>query len=164
MKTALTRKEFIRLAVTFIGAGTVAPALFAGCGEGVTSTGGDLASASPDLVTTGSSDLATGSSDLATGSTDLAGPSADLSSANPTCGLNGAKHATISGNHGHALVIPAAHFATVMARSYDIEGGAGHLHSVALTAMQFGVLATGGTVTVSSTGGDHSHTVAVTCA
>ncbi len=69
---------------------------------------------------------------------------------------------TISGNHGHTLTVSAADVAAAADKTYDITGGAGHSHSVMITAAQFGMLASGMTVSVTSTsGGGHTHNVTV---
>jgi hypothetical protein len=47
---------------------------------------------------------------------------------------------------------------------YDIMGASMHTHSVTLTAADFATLAQGGSVTKTSTsGGQHTHEVTVTC-
>jgi hypothetical protein len=72
--------------------------------------------------------------------------------------------ATISGNHGHTLAIPAADLDSTTARTYDIQGSAGHSHSVTFTAAQLAQLKAGATVAVTSTFTiDHEHQVSERC-
>ena len=49
-------------------------------------------------------------------------------------------------------------------KTYDIQGSAGHPHSVTLTATHFQTLSQNGRVTVSSSLGDHVHSITVSCA
>jgi hypothetical protein len=70
----------------------------------------------------------------------------------------------ISANHGHAIQVPMADVDAGAERTYDISGSAGHSHSITITAAQFGMLAGGTPVTVTSTSGAaHTHSVTVTC-
>lgn len=70
---------------------------------------------------------------------------------------------TIAGNHGHATVVSMADLDAAAARTYDIEGGAGHSHDVTISADDFATLASDGSVTVQSTTTlDHSHFVTIT--
>jgi hypothetical protein len=78
--------------------------------------------------------------------------------------LGAACSATISANHGHTLTIPAADLDATQARSYSIEGAAGHAHSVSFTAAQLAQIKAGQPVTVtSSITFDHSHLVTPMC-
>jgi hypothetical protein len=76
----------------------------------------------------------------------------------------------ISDNHGHALLIPAADVDSMVSIMYSIAGGAGHNHTVTLTAAQLAQIKAKTAVTVQSTfGGDiyfvnHNHSVTVNCA
>lgn len=66
--------------------------------------------------------------------------------------------AVIADNHGHALSIPAADLDSTTARTYSIEGAAGHRHDVTVTAAQLQRLKSGGAVALTSTttlGHDH---------
>ena len=83
-------------------------------------------------------------------------PSAALS-----CGAT-----TISGNHGHALAIPAGDVDSTVDKVYSILGAADHNHLVTLTAAQLAQIKGKTAVTVASTaGGDgHTHAVTVNCA
>ncbi len=70
----------------------------------------------------------------------------------------------ISGNHGHVLAVQGADLTSMRDHTYDIHGSADHTHSVTITQAQLGGLATGMTVTVTSTlGGGHTHNCSVHC-
>lgn len=72
---------------------------------------------------------------------------------------------TISGNHGHRLVVPREDVEAGAEKSYSIRGDAPHDHTVTLTAAHMAQLAEGMSVTLdSSTDLAHDHTVTVTCA
>ncbi len=72
---------------------------------------------------------------------------------------------TISSNHGHTLTVPRADVDAGTARDYDIRGSAGHTHTVSLSAADFTLLQTTGSVIVtSSSGAGHDHMVTVNCA
>jgi hypothetical protein len=72
--------------------------------------------------------------------------------------------ATINGNHGHGLTVSQADVDAGVERTYDIEGTAGHTHSVTITAPQFATVAAGGNLTVvSTTGSAHTHMITVSC-
>lgn len=72
--------------------------------------------------------------------------------------------ATISGNHGHALSIPAADLDATAPRTYDIQGSADHTHQVTFSAADLAQLKAGQTVTViSTTALAHEHSISETC-
>lgn len=78
---------------------------------------------------------------------------------------NGATASVISANHGHALVVPTADVAAAIAKTYSIKGTSSHNHDVSLTPAHFAQLATGATITVTSTNvAGHMHIVKVICA
>lgn len=69
---------------------------------------------------------------------------------------------TISANHGHVLTVPLADLRAGVEKSYDIAGTAGHNHTVTLSAADFALISTEGTLTKSTTvASGHSHTVTV---
>ncbi len=72
--------------------------------------------------------------------------------------------ATIGSNHGHTLTVTKAEVTAAAAKSYDIMGTATHTHSVMVSAANFATLATGGTVTITSSSSGHTHDVVVMCA
>jgi hypothetical protein len=70
----------------------------------------------------------------------------------------------IGGNHGHVLVVPQTDLDAGAEKSYDIQGSAGHAHTVLITAAMFTTLKTSRTVqTTSSSGAGHTHPITVTC-
>ena len=72
--------------------------------------------------------------------------------------------AAIGSNHGHNLSVAAADIMAGVDKTYDIQGGSAHSHSVALSAEDFAGM-TSGTVLVveSSTDAGHSHEITITC-
>lgn len=73
--------------------------------------------------------------------------------------------AAITGNHGHALSIPAADLDATTARTYSIQGTSTHDHTITLSAAQLASLKARQAVTVtSSTDFAHDHSVMITCA
>jgi hypothetical protein len=71
---------------------------------------------------------------------------------------------TIGTNHGHTMVVTAADKMAAAAKTYDIAGGAGHSHTVELSAEDFTDLAGGTQLEVtSSTDAGHSHQVTIKC-
>jgi hypothetical protein len=73
----------------------------------------------------------------------------------------------ITGNHGHALTIPAADVNSTVMMTYSIDGTAGHSHMVTLSPAQLAQIKVKSAITVTSTlGGSpiHSHDVTVNCA
>jgi len=64
--------------------------------------------------------------------------------------------AQISMNHGHTLSVPVADVMAGVAKIYNARGTATHDHYVQVTAADFSVLKTGGTIKkVACNGGDH---------
>ena len=81
------------------------------------------------------------------------------------CTANGGKAGAITGNHGHSITIPAAHFSAGTDQLYDITGAATHPHTITLTAAQLASLAAGNTVSVTSSNDEaHTHGVTLVCA
>lgn len=73
--------------------------------------------------------------------------------------------ATISENHGHALSIAAQDVDVATEMTYEIQGSAGHSHSVTISAAQFAALMAGESLTVLSTSASaHAHNVTLRCA
>jgi hypothetical protein len=73
--------------------------------------------------------------------------------------------AAISDNHGHVLAIAAADLDSTTDKTYDIEGTAGHTHSVTFTAAQLAQLKAGTTVSVTTTMTlNHDHRIGEHCA
>ena len=71
-----------------------------------------------------------------------------------------------SGNHGHALVIPAADLDSLADKTYSIQGTASHDHPFTLTAANLARLKAGQAIVVATTGValDHTHDVSGSCA
>jgi hypothetical protein len=73
--------------------------------------------------------------------------------------------ATISGNHGHVLAIDTADLTSTTDKTYDIQGGATHSHTVTFTAAQLAQLKAGTAVSVtSSMTNSHDHGISEVCA
>src|SRR5690349_4620287 len=62
----------------------------------------------------------------------------------------GSTAATIGTNHGHALVVPIADVTAGVAKTYSIQGGSGHPHTVMITAAMFAMLQQNQTVSATS--------------
>jgi hypothetical protein len=72
--------------------------------------------------------------------------------------------ATIANNHGHVITVTAAEANAAVDKTYQIQGTSLHPHTVTITAAQFTMLKSVGTITVtSSVDANHSHNVTVTC-
>ena len=76
---------------------------------------------------------------------------------------------TITGNHGHSLVIPIADLDSMVDKTYNIQGAADHNHTITLTPVQLGQIKGHLAVTVISTTASsgttamHSHDVTSNC-
>lgn len=71
---------------------------------------------------------------------------------------------SISGNHGHTLSLPITDLDSPTDKTYNIQGGAAHNHTVTFTVAQLALLKAGQTVTVTSSFTiDHEHSVAERC-
>jgi len=80
------------------------------------------------------------------------------------CGAYGAD-SSIADNHGHTLTVSADDVNAGTEKTYSIQGGATHNHSVTVTADLFASLQKNESVTAtSSTGDGHMHGVTITCA
>ena len=154
----MTRKEFLGTVLT----GVAAVALVGACGDDGGSA--DAAVGTPDGAA-GTPDGAAGTPDASTMLPDAGGstsPDATVAS----CTGNGAKNGTITGNHGHSLVVPLADVnAASMDRTYSIKGSSAHNHNLTITSAQFDQLKqnTAGFV-ITSTNDGHMHDVTVICA
>ncbi|MCB9586727.1 MAG: hypothetical protein H6718_15105 [Polyangiaceae bacterium] len=164
---AISRKDFIRSAVWAAGAVLVLP----GCGSdddgggsgGNAGSGGSGGSngGSGGTGNAGSGGTGNGGAGGSTGGTGGAGGATGGSGGTGMTGCG----ATISANHGHVLMVSQADVDAAADKTYDIMGGAGHTHSVTITAADFATLAGGGSITVTSTtGAAHMHTITVMCA
>lgn len=76
----------------------------------------------------------------------------------------------VTANHGHALVIPRADLDSTTAKTYNIQGAAGHDHLVTITPAQFAQIKARQVVVLTSTEGllqgltPHAHDLSPTCA
>ena len=76
---------------------------------------------------------------------------------------------TIAGNHGHVLTVATSDLNSAFDKIYDIQGSAGHTHTVTLTVANLQALKAGMTVQVTSSNsptgpaGAHDHSVSVLC-
>lgn len=74
---------------------------------------------------------------------------------------------TIADNHTHAphkLVVTSADVQAGVDKTYDIMGAASHTHTITVTAADFAMLKTGGTIMHTSTVGlCHTHVCTVSC-
>jgi hypothetical protein len=140
---ALTRKQFIQAALASIGGASFAAA----CGDDTSGEGGEGGTSS----TTGQ----TGGPVTTTGSQST-GPGGSTSS-----GSSGGCMVSIGTNHGHTLTIPDADVMAAQDKTYMMGGGT-HMHTVDVTAAQFGMLGSGGMVTITSgVTNDHTHMVTI---
>jgi hypothetical protein len=138
----LTRHDFLRIGVGFLGAITLPLGLGCPADDG-NDEGADSAG------TTSNGDDTTTAADAE--STAAAGCDMDPS-------------ATIATNHGHVLVVPLADVTAAADVTYDIMGTSAHTHEVTLTAADFASILAGMSVSVTSTTGDgHTHQVTVVC-
>jgi hypothetical protein len=72
--------------------------------------------------------------------------------------------ATIAANHGHVLTIAQADLASTVDKTYDIQGGADHTHTVTFTAAMLASLKAGNSVTATTTTAvGHDHTINERC-
>lgn len=86
-------------------------------------------------------------------------------STTPNCLENGAKHSSISLNHGHTLTISKEDVMNGVAKSYIITGTASHAHEVALSEDHFAKLKNNEIITIESTmNSSHTHQMTVKCA
>jgi hypothetical protein len=86
------------------------------------------------------------------------------SPSNTAC-ANGAVNGTITGNHGHTLMVPVEDIRAAAQKTYSIQGTSTHNHTVTITPDQFAQLGQNQTFSVmSTTDSAHSHSVTVQCA
>lgn len=140
---ALTRSEFIRVALKFTAAAAAIPLI--GACDDVDGTGG-----AGGAGTTSSTKASSGSTGASTGA----------GAHTMGCGAAGPE---IAGNHGHELVIPAADLDSATDKTYSIKGTSVHDHMVTFTVAQLGMLKAKMPVTVTSTETIHTHSVTAVC-
>jgi hypothetical protein len=133
-RTKIDRKEFLKSALVLAGVGAGVASL-ATCGGDSGKGGG------------------TGGNGGGTGGT----------SGGNACDTNEPME-VIASNHGHALTVTAADVAAGANKTYSIQGTSGHDHSITVTAAMFTMLKAGTPImTVSTSGGGHTHSVSVAC-
>lgn len=159
----ISRKDFLRLSVTF--GGVAAAAHLVGCGSddpapaGTTDTGTGTDTGSGTDTGTGT-DTGAGTD---TGTKTDTGTASDAPAEAAACTKVSPE---IALNHGHVLDVPFADLTATGDKTYDIKGTALHTHSVTLTEAQRKDIAASKTVIVTSTDGGaaHTHTITITCA
>jgi hypothetical protein len=147
-----SRRTFLQAVVILGGAGVAAQLV--GCGDA-------------DPETDAGTDAGGGGTDTGTEETDAGGGGTDSGTEETDAGGGGGcttPEATIGTNHGHSLVVPIADVTAAADRTYSIRGASAHDHMVTITAAQFGMLADGATLSLTSTSSGHTHSVTVTCA
>ncbi|MBI3178605.1 MAG: hypothetical protein HYZ27_03030 [Deltaproteobacteria bacterium] len=77
--------------------------------------------------------------------------------------LDNGTEVTISGNHGHVLMVSKDDVAAGVDKTYDITGGATHTHMVTITAADFATLADNQSIAKTVTT-PHTHNITVRCA
>lgn len=69
-----------------------------------------------------------------------------------------------SSNHGHTLSLSAADLDSAVARTFDVQGTAPHIHQVTLSPAQLAALKAGLSIAVTTTlDATHSHDMSGTC-
>jgi hypothetical protein len=72
--------------------------------------------------------------------------------------------ASVGTNHGHTANVPLADVMAGTEKTYNIQGGSGHPHTITVTAAMFTMLKAGTPVVVaSSLDAGHTHNVTITC-
>jgi len=80
------------------------------------------------------------------------------------CLANGTT-SNIGSNHGHTLTVSKADVEAGSEKTYSIQGGSSHNHTIRVTAAHFTDLKSNKSVTVtSSTDNSHTHSVTISCA
>ncbi len=158
----VTRKGFLQLMVSSVGLSALG---VAACGDddGSGGSGGAGTTNSTGGPVTSSSKSSASSTSNTTASTSGTTTSTSAQSSSSTGGMLTCS-SMIATNHGHVIEVTTADVEAGADKTYDIMGSSPHTHSVMVTAADFAMLATGGSVTkTSSTGGAHTHMVTITC-
>lgn len=153
----MTRKEFITLTFTLIGATAVGA-----CGDdnnNNTGTGG--ISGTGRAGTTGGAGK--GGSGGAAGTTGTAGTGGAGGTGTTAC-ADPLPAMQAPSDHTHTVTIPASTLDSPSAMTFDTSVALGHMHSVTLQPLQLATIKGGGSVMVTSTvSSAHSHVFAVSC-
>ncbi len=85
---------------------------------------------------------------------------------NPTANcLDNGTSSSIATNHGHSLTVSKDDVKNGVEKSYDIQAGASHPHTVTISSSQFNSLKSNTSIEIVSTSNSgHTHTVSVGCA
>ena len=84
--------------------------------------------------------------------------------ADKDCLANGTS-SSIGSNHGHTLTVSKTDVENGVQKTYSIQGGSTHDHEVTVTTANFTSLKSNQSIQLTSTsGGGHTHSVAVSCA
>ena len=150
----MDRRQFVKLSFF------VTSAALTGAGALVSACSSDDSSAPPGPGPSGT-DAATGKDSSAPRPND-AGPALDA--AKDTGGALSCR-ASITQNHGHAIVVPVGDLDSSTAKTYSIKGTSAHDHKVVLEPDDFSALKSGLSVKKTSDfGGEtHDHDVTVLC-
>jgi hypothetical protein len=96
----------------------------------------------------------------ACGGSDSASPASPSPASSGTASTGGDKTGTISANHGHTAVIASAQLGASGGITLNIQGSAGHPHTVALSGSDLAAIAANQRVSKdSSNDAGHTHTV-----
>jgi hypothetical protein len=102
---------------------------------------------------------------LGCSSDDSASGDVNIDPETKDCLSNGASATAVSSNHGHTLTVAKADIEAGVEKTYSIQGGSTHNHTIVLTTANFNTLKSTKTLKVaSSEDADHSHDVTVSCA
>ena len=149
----IDRRQFVKLTVVLTSAAVtgVAGALASACSSDASAPG----------PTPAGTDAATGR-DTSTAQAEAGADSGRTDSGSGTF----ACRASISQNHGHAILVPIADLDSSIAKTYSIRGMSDHGHDVKLEPSDFAELKAGLSVNKTSdfAGQTHDHKVAILCA
>ena len=164
----ITRKELLKAAVAWGGAGIAFTLLESACGPSGNSPsdplggGGESDLGNPDSGNPDSSYPDSGNPD--SGTPDGGVPDGGTDGGLGYC-LNGAQNGIITANHGHSLYVPRADIEAAQPMEYNIQGVSSHPHYLTLTPEHFAMLAQNQSFRITSTNNaGHTHDVEVMCA
>src|SRR5258707_7011553 len=164
----ITRKELLKAAVAWGGAGIAFTLLESACGPSGNSPsdplggGGESDLGNPDSGNPDSSYPDSGNPDSGTPNGGV--PDGGTDGGLGYC-LNGAQNGIITANHGHSLYVPRADIEAAQPMEYNIQGVSSHPHYLTLTPEHFAMLAQNQSFRITSTNNaGHTHDVEVMCA
>lgn len=155
-KNDMTRKEFITLTFTLIGAGAVGA-----CSDNNNNTG-TAGTSGGNAGTFGSSGGSGGKGGAAghAGSGGGAGTTGTASCADPLPEVQAAS------DHTHMVTVPASTLDSTTAKTFDTSAVLGHMHMITLEPAQLTTIKGGGSVMVTSTSAGtpaHTHVFTISC-